>query len=71
MKKDDIALAVSILTQENRPKVSFHVPVTDNYSNAPDIVIHDCNAGTVGRLIAAGFHLSMSEKAKGLIVDKF
>ena len=44
MKAEDKKKAIEIIAQSNSPKVSFHVPITDNYSNVHDILIHESNA---------------------------
>jgi hypothetical protein len=69
MTKENKALAVELITASNSPKVSFRVPVTDNYSAVHEILIHECNADLINRLIAYGFSLFMTPK--GLSVDKF
>ena len=63
MKPEYIAEAISII------KVSFNVPVKDNYSHIYAILIHESNASVINHLINAGFSLSMT--TKGLSVDKF
>ena len=60
---------LEIIANSNSPKVSFHVPVEDNYSNVHDILIHESNADLINKLITAGFSLSMSKK--GLSVSCF
>lgn len=60
--------ALRIISTSNSIKVSFNVPVEDNYSNCYDILIHESNATVINDLIKAGFSLSMSPK--GLSVNK-
>jgi hypothetical protein len=69
MKAEYFSEAVEIITQSNSPKVSFRVPVKDNYQNIHDILIHNSNASLINKLVDAGFLLSMCDK--GLIVDKY
>lgn len=69
MKPEDFQKAVEIITASNRPKVSFNVPITDNYMHVYPILIHESNADLINKLIAAGFSLSMNPK--GLAVDKY
>lgn len=69
MKTEDFNKALSILTTNNKIKVSFNTPVNDNYSNVYQILIHESNASVVNKLIAEGFSLSMTPK--GLSVDKY
>jgi hypothetical protein len=69
MKPEDFSKAVDIIIASNSPKVSFNVPVTDNYTYVHRILIHESNADLTNKLIAAGFKLSMC--AKGLSVDKY
>ena len=69
MKTEDFNKALSILTSNNMIKVSFNTPITDNYSNVYQILIHESNATVINKLIAEGFSLSMN--AKGLSVDKY
>lgn len=69
MKTEDFQQALAIISKSNSIKVSFNVPVADNYSHVHQILIHESNASVVEELINAGFHLSMS--SKGLIVDKY
>jgi len=64
----DKSQAIDIISRQNSVQVSFNVPVTDNYSNCYDILIHKSNATTINDLIKAGFSLSMSDK--GLSVNK-
>lgn len=65
----DFQKALDIITASNSPKVSFRVPVKDNYSNVHQILIHKSNAALIKQLIDAGFSLSMCKK--GLSVDKY
>lgn len=69
MKPENLADAISIITKSNSIKVSFNVPVNDNYSHTYDILIHESNASVINQLVAAGFSLSMTPK--GLAVDKY
>lgn len=69
MKPADRQQAIQIITGQNSVKCSFNVPVNDNYSNVHDVLIHNSNATTINKLIAAGFSLSMCDK--GLSVDKY
>jgi hypothetical protein len=69
MKEEDYLSATGIIMRSNSPKVSFRVPVRDNYSNVYDILIHSCNADLINKLKEAGFFLSMCDK--GLAVDKY
>lgn len=69
MKPEYLAEAISIISKSNSIKVSFNVPVKDNYSNVYSILIHNSNATVIRDLVAAGFALSMTDK--GLSVDKF
>lgn len=61
--------ALKIISTSNNIKVSFNVPVHDNYSNCYDILIHESNAIVINNLIKAGFSLAMSPK--GLSVNKY
>lgn len=69
MTKQDKQEAIAIISQQNKVKVSFNVPIKDNYSNVYDILIHSCNVATTEVLTKAGFVLSMNDK--GLSVDKY
>lgn len=69
MKPEYIAEAISIISKSNSIKVSFNVPVKDNYSHTYVILIHESNASVINQLVNAGFSLSMTPK--GLSVDKF
>jgi hypothetical protein len=69
MNPIDKQKAIAIISVQNSVEVSFNVPVTDNYSNCYDILIHKSNATTINDLIKAGFSLSMSDK--GLSVNKY
>lgn len=69
MKTEDFNKALAIITSNNRIKVSFNTPITDNYSNVYQILIHESNAAVINKLVAEGFSLSMN--AKGLSVDKY
>ena len=69
MKSEFFQEAISIISKSNSIKVSFNVPVKDNYSHVDQILIHNSNASVINELIQAGFSLSMCDK--GLSVDKF
>lgn len=69
MKPEYVAEAISIISKSNSIKVSFNVPVNNNYSHTHAILIHESNASVINQLVSAGFSLSMTEKA--LSVDKF
>ncbi|MDR1681892.1 MAG: hypothetical protein LBS25_00670 [Candidatus Symbiothrix sp.] len=70
MKAEDYKDALEIITASRAAiKVSFNVPVKDNYSNVHQIIIHECNATTINLLVNAKYSLFMTDK--GLAVDKF
>ena len=69
MKQEFFNEALFIISKSNSPKVSFNVPVHDNYSNVHPILIHNCNAALINELIKAGFSLSMCDK--GLSVNRY
>lgn len=69
MKTQYFQEALQIISKSNSIKVSFNVPVENNYSNVYDILIHKSNATVINDLIAAGFSLSMNDK--GLSVNKY
>ena len=69
MKKEFFYKAIAILSKSNSIKVSFNVPVKDNYNNVYEILIHESNASVINELIAEGFSLSMNPK--GLSVNKY
>lgn len=69
MKPEYFQEALQIISKSNSIKVSFNVPVNDNYSNVHQILIHNSNATVINELIAAGFSLSMNDK--GLSVNKY
>lgn len=69
MKTEYFQEALQIISKSNSIKVSFNVPVKDNYSNVHQILIHISNASVINELIAAGFSLSMNDK--GLSVTKY
>lgn len=69
MKAEYFQEALQIISKSNSIKVSFNVPVTDNYSNVYPILIHNSNATVITELVAAGFSLSMNDK--GLSVSKY
>lgn len=69
MTPEQLQIAVNIIAKSNSVKVSFNVPVKDNYSNTYKILIHESNATLIRELITAGYSLSMSPK--GLSVNKY
>lgn len=69
MSPENKAKAIDLITNSNQAQAIFNVPVTDSYSNVHDIVVKNCNANLINKLIKAGFSLSMN--SKGLIVDKY
>lgn len=69
MKTEHMQEAIQIITSSGNIKVSFNVPVKDNYANVYDILIHNSNASVINELVAAGFSLSMNDK--GLSVTKY
>jgi hypothetical protein len=69
MKPDYFKEAVAIIADQNSVKVSFNVPIKDNYSSTYQVLIHESNATTINKLIEAGFSLHMTPK--GLAVDKY
>ncbi len=69
MRTEYFQEALQIISKSNSIKVSFNVPVNDNYSNVYPILIHNSNATVINDLIAAGFSLSMNDK--GLSVTKY
>lgn len=69
MKAEYFQEALQIISKSNSIKVSFNVPVKDNYSNVHQILIHNSNASVINELVAAGFSLSMNDK--GLSVTKY
>ena len=69
MKPEYFQEALQIISKSNSIKVSFNVPVNDNYSNVHQILIHNSNATVINELIVAGFSLSMNDK--GLSVNKY
>lgn len=69
MKTEHMQEAIQIITRSCNIKVSFNVPVKDNYANVYDILIHNSNASVINELVAAGFSLSMNDK--GLSVTKY
>ena len=69
MKTEYFQEALQIISKSNSIKVSFNVPVENNYSNVYQILIHNSNATVIKDLIAAGFSLSMNDK--GLSVSKY
>lgn len=69
MKPEHFAEALSLIQDSESIKVSFNVPVNDNYSFCHDILIHNSNASIIEKLVKAGFSLSMCDK--GLSVTKY
>lgn len=69
MKKEFLSKAIEIISKSNSVKVSFNVPIKDNYSKVYQILIHECNATLTNELIKEGYSLSMSPK--GLSVTKY
>lgn len=69
MKPENLADAIGIISKSNSIKVSFNVPINDNYSHTYPILIHESNASVIKQLVVAGFSLSMTPK--GLAVDKY
>lgn len=69
MKAEYFQEALQIISESNSIKVSFNVPVENNYSNVYQILIHNSNAAVINELVAAGFSLSMNDK--GLSVNKY
>ena len=69
MKATDKAKAIEIISKSNSVKVSFNVPVTNNYSTVYDILIHESNASVINELMSNGYSLSMNQK--GLSVNKY
>jgi hypothetical protein len=70
MKTEDYKDALEIITSSRAAiKLSFNVPVKDNYSNVYQIIVHECNATTINLLVNAKFSLFMTDK--GLVIDKF
>lgn len=62
--------AVSIITSNaSSVKVSFNVPIRDNYSSVYPILIHQAAPCLIQRLIEAGFSVGMCDK--GAYVEKF
>lgn len=69
MTTENFQQALAIISASVSIKVSFNVPVENNYSHVYQILIHKSNATVIEELINAGFALSMTEK--GLTVDKY
>lgn len=69
MKAEYFQEALQIISKSNSIRVSFNVPVENNYSNVYQILIHNSNAAVINELVAAGFSLSMNDK--GLSVNKY
>ena len=69
MMTEHLQEAIQIITRSGNIKVSFNVPVKDNYANVYDILIHNSSASVINELVAAGFSLSMNDK--GLSVTKY
>ena len=58
-----------ILMKSNSVKVSFNVPVENNYSNTHFCLIHECNASLVNELVSMGFSCFMG--VKGLSIEHY
>lgn len=69
MKPEFKAQAIDIISKSVSAKVSFNVPVDNNYSNVHDILIHESNATLINELVKAGF--SLFPGPKGISIDKF
>lgn len=68
MSNDDFMVACMMIATASA-KAQFNTCVKDNMSNTYDILILDCAPALISELIAAGYHLGMTEK--GLAVYKF
>lgn len=60
---------IDIISNSNSCKVSFNVPVENNYNNVHTVLIHECNADCTKKMHEAGYSLFMTEK--GLSIDKW
>lgn len=69
MKDKDFRRALEIITSNNSITVSFNTPVSNNYMNIYQILIHESNASALKQLHEAGYSLSMTRK--GLDVSKY
>lgn len=69
MKEEDFRRALEIITSNNCITVSFNTPVSNNYMNIYQILIHESNASVLKQLHEAGYSLSMTRK--GLDVSKY
>ena len=69
MERQHINKAIELISVSNSPKVSFNVPVVDNYTTIHDILIHECSPKLIRELVEEGFSLSMTPK--GLSVDNY
>lgn len=69
MKPEFFAEAIAIIQNSESVKVSFNVPVRDNYGCCHDILIHNSNGTLIDQLVKAGFSLSMCDK--GLSVTRY
>lgn len=58
MKTEHMQEAILIITRSGNIKVSFNVPVKDNYANVYDILIHNSNASVINELVAAGLSVT-------------
>lgn len=68
MSPENRKQAIEIISKSNSIKVSFNVPVKDNYSNIHEILIHESNASVINELVNAGFSLFPTKK--GISVTK-
>lgn len=69
MTTEQKQIALDIIANSNSPKISINVPVTDNYSVAHAILIHEGNAALISELVHKGFSLFMTNK--GLSITYF
>ena len=69
MTPELVTKAIEIINNSNSIKVSFNVPINDNYSNTHKILIHESNASVINKLIEHGFSLNMVPK--GLSVNHY
>lgn len=62
--------AVNIITSYcSTTKLSFNVPIRDNYGNVYPILLHEATPGLVENLIKEGFLLGVTDK--GVYIDKY
>lgn len=61
--------AIELISKSNSVKVSFNVPIDDNYTSVYQILIHESNASIINELIEEGFSLSMTPK--GLTISHY